>query len=298
MAYQPIGNYGIIGDMRSCALVGMDGSIDWMCLPRFDSPTVFARLLDDAKGGHFSITPVESGYTSRQYYWPDTNVLVTRMLGDTGSIELIDFMPVPQAGGDEGSRQVVRRVRCVRGGMCVRLECRPAFDYARGTHEVELVDGGAAFRAENTTLALSCSASIQTGPGDSVVAELDMSEGEELDVVLREAEPGDAGCIACIESDEAEHLFRRNVDFWRSWIGQCTYNGRWGEMVRRSALALKLMTYEPTGAIVASPTTSLPETIGGERNWDYRYSWIRDSAFTVYALLRLGFRKRRTSSSF
>ena len=286
MAYQPIENYGMIGDMHSMALVGINGSIDWLCLPRFDSPSVFAAILDDKKGGNFRIWPTDPDATCKQFYWPETNVLVTRFLAPEGAAEITDFMPVCSATTGNGKRQLLRRVSAVRGTTCFRLECRPAFNFARDSHEVTLGETGAHFTSAQLSLGLATRVPLQESAG-GVTAEFTLEEGESAVFALREVDG--KTCGVCLSPDDGEVQFRETVDYWRRWIGQCSYTGRWRETVHRSALALKLLTYEPTGAIVAAPTCSLPEGVGGERNWDYRYTWIRDSAFTVYAFLRLGF---------
>jgi len=291
MTYQPINDHGIIGDMHSAALVSIKGSIDWLCMPRFDSPSVFAAILDDTKGGFFQIRPADAeASTCKQFYWPDTNVLVTRFLQEGAAAELIDFMPVGRDSDFATSRrQVIRRVTAVRGRMTLRAECRPAFNYARDGHETTLTGGGAEFRSADAHLGLATSVPL-TVENNAAVAEFSLEEGETESFVLREL-TADEACGASLTEAEAEAAFRETVAYWRAWLSQSTYRGRWREMVDRSALALKLLTYEPTGAIVAAPTCSLPEGIGGERNWDYRYTWMRDSAFTVFALLRLGFTK-------
>lgn len=286
MAYQPIESYGMIGDMHSVALVGTNGSIDWLCLPRFDSPSVFAAILDDKKGGNFRIAPVEADVTCKQFYSPETNVLITRFLASAGAAELTDFMPVGAAAAQHGRRQILRRVTAVRGTTRFHLECRPAFNFARDAHQVTLSETGALFASAQLRLGLATRIPLRESAG-GVVAEFTLHEGESAVFALREIE-GET-CGVCLSPEEGEAFFRDTVAYWRRWLGQCTYTGRWREMVHRSALALKLLTYEPTGAIVAAPTCSLPEGVGGERNWDYRYTWIRDSAFTVYAFLRLGF---------
>jgi GH15 family glucan-1,4-alpha-glucosidase len=287
MSYRPIEHYGVIGNLRTCALVGMDGSVDWLCLPRFDSPSVFAAVLDDQKGGRLRIAPPGcDGLRHKQFYWPDTNVLITRFLHPDGIGEIEDYMPVGAASGGLAD-QVVRRVRVVRGQMPFRLECRPAFDYARARHKTTVTEHGARFDAPALSLGLAASVPL-VQDGDGVTADLHLGEGQSAAFVLRLLEPGDSSGH-CPGTGEAEELFRDTVAYWRRWIARCTYRGRWRETVQRSALALKLLTYEPTGAIVAAPTTSLPEGIGGSRNWDYRYTWIRDAAFTVYAFMRIGF---------
>jgi len=285
--YQPIENYGIIGNLRTAALVGLDGSIDWLCLPRFDSPSVFGAILDDAKGGRFRIAPIFEGSRHKQFYWPETNVLVTRFLHPDGILELIDFMPVPQPG-DECEHQIIRRVHVVTGEVSIRVECQPAFDYARAPHTTLPDDCGIRFEGAGLTLVLTTPVAMHIEPNGGVVGEVFLKAGEERTFILQLLEQGKKPS-ACPTPAGAAVLFQRTVDYWQRWLKKCTYTGRWRDVVYRSALVLKLMTYEPTGAIVASPTTSLPEGIGGVRNWDYRYTWIRDAAFTLYALLRIGF---------
>jgi GH15 family glucan-1,4-alpha-glucosidase len=287
MAYQPIEDYGIIGNMHTTALVGSNGSIDWLCHPHFDSPSVFAATLDDQKGGRFSITPADDRVTCKQFYWPDTNILVTRFLSPDGVGQIIDFMPVGVPAGAPGHHWLVRRVEVVRGTMKFGMVCHPAFDYARASHQTTLTDTGARFDAPGLSLALVTSVPLQHR-GDAVESEFTLGEGEATAFVLREVEPG-AGCGPACSAEQAFDLFQGTADYWRAWLSQSTYRGRWREAVHRSALALKLLTFEPTGAIVAAPTCSLPEGIGGERNWDYRYTWIRDAAFTIYGFMRIGF---------
>ena len=286
-SYQPIESYGLIGDMHTVALVGLDGSIDWCCIPRFDAPSVFGRILDAEKGGFWQIRLLAGEVTSKQFYWPETNILVTRFLSEEGVGEVTDYMPV---GGREESRrhrEIVRTVKAVRGTVGFRMECRPAFDYARVRHELTLNGNGACFDAPDLNLSLASKVPLERD-GDGVVCDFWLAEGETATFTLRESTEG-GHCGHALEDTEAEEAFRATVAFWRRWLGQCTYAGRWREIVHRSALALKLLTYEPTGAIVAAPTCSLPEGVGGVRNWDYRYTWIRDAAFTLYAFLRIGF---------
>ncbi|HTZ51382.1 MAG TPA: glycoside hydrolase family 15 protein [Spirochaetia bacterium] len=283
--YQPIEHYGIIGNLRTAALVGMDGSIDWLCLPAFDSPSVFAALLDDRKGGRFRIAPAGDSFRHKQFYWPDTAILVTRFLHEQGVGEVEDYMPVP--GPEAGPADLIRRVRVVRGRIPFRLECRPAFDYARAPSQTHLTAHGARFDGPGLSLGLAAPVPLQRDQ-DGVVADFTLAEGEKAAFVLRRLHPDDRQ-EACPGGDAAEVLFRDTVAYWRRWLAHCTYTGRWREIVQRSALTLKLLSFEPTGAIVAAPTCSLPEAIGGPRNWDYRYTWIRDAAFTLYGLLRIGF---------
>jgi GH15 family glucan-1,4-alpha-glucosidase len=286
MAYKPIESYGVIGDLHSVALVGTDGSIDWCCLPHFDSPSVFAAILDDQKGGFFRIASLLEGQL-KQMYLPDTNVLVTRFLSPDGVGEVIDFMPVHDPARGAKTHEIVRVVKAVRGRVRFRLECQPAFDFARRPHQLVLKGRGAVFDAGDLKLAL-----ISRFPlcpvGSGVVTEFVLNADESATFILRQVEDEpDAGLLeARLVGEEA---LARTVRFWRQWLSTCRYEGRWREMVHRSALVLKLLTFQPTGAIVAAPTCSLPEEIGGVRNWDYRYTWVRDAAFTVYAFLRLGF---------
>ncbi len=287
MAYQPIENYGIIGDMHTTALVGTNGSIDWYCFPHFDSPSVFAAILDDKKGGRFKIAPTCEGITHKQFYWPETNVLITRFLSPDGVAEIVDYMPVGAAAREFGYHKLVRRVNVLRGAMPYRIECQPAFNYARDEHKTEISSGGASFNSRSLSLGLSTRIPLKLR-GNGVTADFRLQEGQRAVFVLKQIESG-AAPGTLLSEEEAEEQFRMTVEYWRRWISQCTYKGRWRETVHRSALVLKLLTYEATGAIVAAPTCSLPEGVGGERNWDYRYTWIRDAAFTIYGLMRIGF---------
>ena len=288
MPYQPIENYGIIGNMHTVALVGMNGSIDWFCDPHFDSASVFAAILDDAKGGRYKISPTSDGVTNKQMYWPETNVLVTRFLSPDGVGEVIDFMPVGLADGELGYHQLIRRVHVVRGAMTFRMECHPAFNYARDDHETSITPGGAIFRSASACLQLSTTVPLQQ-EGSGAVAQFTLTEGQIANFVLGSATLESADPCMPIADLETDNLFKATVDYWRNWLSKSNYKGRWREMVERSALALKLLTFEDTGAIVAAPTCSLPEDLGGVRNWDYRYTWIRDAAFTLYGLPRIGF---------
>ncbi|MDA2910778.1 glycoside hydrolase family 15 protein [Nitrospiraceae bacterium AH_259_D15_M11_P09] len=287
MGYQPIENYGLIGNMHTAALVGMDGSIDWFCFPHFDSPSMFGALLDDQKGGRFKIAPTTRAGTRRQFYWPDTNVLVTRFLSPDGVGQIIDFMPVGVEEHEPSYHRLIRRVQVLRGTMAFRVECSPAFNYARSEHKVEIGRNTVSFHSPELSMGLGTSAPMKQ-EGSGAAAEFVLQEGQEAQFVLGVMDPGVERCVT-LSQQEAEKLFRQTVEYWRRWLSKCTYMGRWREVVYRSALALKLLTFEPTGAIVAAPTCSLPEGIGGERNWDYRYTWLRDAAFTLYGLLRVGF---------
>jgi GH15 family glucan-1,4-alpha-glucosidase len=289
--YQPIENYGIIGNMRTVALVGINGSIDWYCSPRFDSPSLFGAILDNEKGGRFQICPFAKDVRHKQFYWPSTNILITRFLHGDGIAELVDFMPVGFPSDSPWYHHLYRQIRCVRGSVRVRLACRPAFDYGRKTHETTVDANGAAFKSEGLSVALSSAVPLEPDGKGGVTTEFVLEEGESHTFTFSGECDEDSGPCRPPTESEAEELFQRTVKFWQQWLSSCTYRGRWREQVYRSALALKLLTFEPTGAIVAAATTSLPEVIGGSRNWDYRYTWLRDAAFTVYAFLRIGFRE-------
>ncbi|HEY2116400.1 MAG TPA: glycoside hydrolase family 15 protein, partial [Candidatus Angelobacter sp.] len=294
MPYQPIENYGIIGNMRTVALVGMNGSIDWCCYPHFDSPSVFGAILDDGKGGRFQICPIGDQVRHKQFYWPSTNILITRFLLPDGIAELEDFMPVGLPSDSPWYHHLYRRIRCVRGVVRISLTCRPAFDYGRKSHETVLDERGAIFNSGSLIIALSAAVPLTRDEKGGVTAEFALEEGESQVFILREHDVTETVLDSPTEG-EAEELFQKTVKFWHRWLSTCTYQGRWREQVYRSALALKLLTFDPTGAIIAAPTTSLPEVIGGSRNWDYRYTWARDAAFTVYGFLRIGFREEAAS---
>lgn len=288
LPYLPIEDHGVIGDLHTVALVACDGTIDWCCFPRFDSPSIFGSILD-RRGGHFRIGSIEWRPHQRQMYLPDTNVLVTRFMGEESVAEVVDFMPVQPRSAPPGGRvhRIVRRVRGVRGRTPMELVCAPAFDYARARGTVHVHGGVAHVAHGDLQLTLLADVPLEAH-GDAVVATFEVGEGDQIDVVLEGRESGTVR-LDPLHPHEAEELFEATVRFWRTWLARSRYEGRWREMVERSALVLKLLTYAPTGAIVAAPTTSLPEAIGGERNWDYRFTWIRDASFTLYSLLRIGF---------
>lgn len=285
----PIESYGLIGNMRTAALVGINGSIDWFCPQKFDAPSIFAAVLDDEIGGRFMISPAEEYLRSKQFYWPDTNVLVTRFLCDDGVAELTDYMPVG-IGSEDALRErwLIRRLKLVRGSLSMRVLCQPAFDYARGKHKTKITENGAMFWSDDLRLALAASIPLKEEDG-GVSAVFNLAEGESAVFSIQLLDKGAKSFSPPLTAEEELPIFERTVDYWHDWLAQCTYTGRWREIVHRSALVMKLMTYEPTGAIVASPTCSLPEAIGGPRNWDYRYTWLRDAAFTIYGFLRIGF---------
>ncbi len=283
--YLPIEHHGVIGDLHTVALVGNEGTIDWFCPGRFDEPSLFGALLDADSGGHFAIRPASEEFTTKQLYLPGTAVLVTRFFTEGGVGEIVDFMPIGAS-----SCTIVRRVEVVRGSLTFRLECRPAFDYARTPHRLTVDGGLATFLAGDDVCELRSVTGELAAHGDGAVGHVTLGRGERASFVLCAGTPGRAWDEAAVDA-----AFGETVAFWRAWIGQSTYRGRWREMVDRSAITLKLLTYQPTGAVVAAPTTSLPEHIGGPRNWDYRYCWLRDSAFTMFAFLRLGFRDEAMS---
>jgi GH15 family glucan-1,4-alpha-glucosidase len=284
--YVPIAEHGIIGDLHTAALVATDGTIDWYCCPHFDSPSIFGAILDRQRGGYYRIAPATAGWTPKQLYFPDTNVLITRFLTRNGVGEVQDFMPIHETPGSVFRHRLIRRVLGVRGELTFRIEVEPRFNYGRDPHTTVFHENGVVFRSEGMSLALE-SATPLTLTDTGVTCEITLSPGESVTFVLeRVTEDYVPRPYSEAETREA---FDRTIEYWRRWLSKSRYQGRWREVVHRSALTLKLLTYRPTGGIVAAPTTSLPEHIGGGRNWDYRYTWIRDAAFSLYALLRLGF---------
>ncbi|CAA9439660.1 MAG: GH15 [uncultured Quadrisphaera sp.] len=289
--YTPIADHGAIGDLRTAALVGADGRIDWFCCPRFDSPSVFGAVLDAARGGHWTIAPAGRA-GSRQFYLPDTNVLVTRFSAAGGVVEVTDLMPVLRPHDPDHRQRLVRRVSAVRGSLAMRSTLAPRFDYGRAEHTATPREGGVLLAGPGLTLVLTTELPVEVSDGD-VTGAFTLDEGEVATFVLDvvpDTDPGQhpARGPAAPPAD-ADALVTGTIAFWRAWVGRSRYAGRWRETVNRSALTLKLLTHEPSGAIVAAATMGLPEEIGGSRNWDYRHVWIRDAAFSLYALLRLGF---------
>ncbi|KAH8696260.1 putative glycosyl hydrolase [Talaromyces proteolyticus] len=336
--YRPIEDYGIIGDMHTAALVSKDGSVDFMCWPVFDSPSIFCRLLDKNKGGHFSIMaePSQGLPISKQRYLPYTNILETRWIHEDGVLNLYDFFPVsnvksPQSdrhltgycgctepGGNRwktGARHsgIVRRLECGRGEMELKMELFPAFNYAQDGHTVRSNLSNETSQNKLQTVYFDGLQerlqldiwvdSRREGPGHpktvfrledrpgflgpGLVADIHMEEGQDIIFVLHSPEkaiPGSAQIASYLSRLETE-----TFEFWTDWSHKCTFRGHYRETVERSLLILKLLTYKPTGAVIAAPTFSLPENIGGSRNWDYRYSWVRDTSFTLYAFLKNGY---------
>ena len=286
--YLPIAAYALIGDCRSAALVGADGSLDWLCLPRFDDPSVFGRIVDSRRGGHWQVCPVDE-YRVVQRYGDRNNILETTFCTATGTVVVTDFMPVDEAtienhARPHGEPRLVRIVECLTGAVTLRHQFKPAPDYA---------DGRARFRAEgyrihgnSETLHVCLQSTVAvTGP----TVRWRMRAGDTIALALRSDKRGPCASPRRLWSVEhARDLARTTQEYWWRWIDRCNYRGPYQEPVIRSALALKLMTYSPTGAIVAAPTTSLPEEVGGERNWDYRFTWLRDASFTLYAFFQVG----------
>ncbi len=284
---QPIEDHGIIGDLHTVALVGRDGAIDLMCLPQFDSPTMFASLLDAERGGRFQLAPESHGAAQKQLYLPDSNILLTRSLFDEGVGEVSDFMA---AGGEDGVQALVRRAKTVRGRIAFRMLCAPRFDYGRAGHRVERrSDRELLFTSDGTgglAFVLRSDVPLDVENG-AAAATFTLPAGESASFVLETVRAGVPTASAA--PDYVSSSFKRTNDYWRRWVARSTYRGRWREIVNRSALTLKLLTSVDHGSMVASPTFGLPERRGGARNWDYRYTWIRDASFTLYALHRLGY---------
>lgn len=285
MRYKPIEDYGVIGDLETVALVDRSGSMDLFCLPDIDSPTIFAALLDDKQGGRFEITTTIRGARHKQLYLPDTNILLTRFLCEDGIGEVTDFMPV---GSMRNAHAVVRRVTAVRGPFSFSVRCDPRFDYGRAGHDVEAHDGVIVFLPHGgggMALRLYAPVPLEIRDG-AAVGQFTLDSGQTADFVL-EAAGRDAGSPVT-EQGWVDRAFDCTMAYWRDWISRSLYRGRWGDMVSRSALTMKLLTSARWGSIAAAATFGLPELVGGERNWDYRFTWIRDGAFTAACLIRLG----------
>lgn len=281
--YKDIDNYGIIGDLRTVALVGNDGAIDFLCWPNFDSPSIFGALLDEHKGGSFKISPLWKQRVAKQIYLPDTNILFTRFLSDEGVAEIMDFMPT---GRPDLKHMLVRQVKTVRGQIKYRLQCNPKFNYGQSGHRTQIQGHGALFESEDglaVFLRTSLPLKIDNGAAD---AEFTLNTGETASFILEKAD----GLSSDFSQEKyIQEALDTTISFWRRWIKGSHYQGRWRERVNRSALTLKLLTSEAFGSMVASPTFGLPEVIGGPRNWDYRYTWIRDTCFSLNVLMRLGY---------
>src|ERR1700730_9011238 len=285
MSFEPIENYGVIGNMQSIGLVGMNASIDFLSYPNFDSPTIFAALLDDQKGGRFEIRPKLPNARVRQMYLPDTNILITRFLAEEGVSELTDYMPIDSDGGEPN--EIVRKVAVIRGDVRFQMCCQPRFSYATCGHQLELSETGATFYPFSSDCPpMSLHSTVALGQlTDDVTADFSLKAGQTATFLFGAVRAGGQQA----EMELLDQRFRDTAQFWKAWIAKSRYKGRWREMVHRSALLLKLLISRKHGSLIAAPTFSLPESIGGVRNWDYRFTWLRDATFTLYALIRLGF---------
>ena len=285
--YKPIGAYGLIGNLETCVLVSDDGSIDWCCLPYLQSPSVFAAILDDQKGGRFSIQPSDS-FDATQRYLPNTNVLETEFTTDSGTVVLRDFMPILSDDPEAPYSQpwIFRKAECTDGTVALDIDFQPRFNYARGRTVVEALEEGIIARGNGEHVSLTTSLELETDD-DTAHGRHHLDAGDVHWYTLQ------YGQRKRPDSVDPEALLQQVQRYWRSWVHQCTpeacpFDGPWHDAIVRSELVLKLLMHHRTGAIAAAPTTSLPELIGGTRNWDYRFSWIRDSAFTLQALYKLG----------
>jgi GH15 family glucan-1,4-alpha-glucosidase len=297
--YPPISEHGMVGDLQTAALITSQGVVNWWCAPRFDAPSIFAALLDHDRGGHFSLTADAPSATTRQLYLPDTAILVNRFMTEGGVGEVIDFMPIDRPHHATDRHTLIRLMRVARGTVNFALECRPRFDYGRVEHRLDL--DSAAGVAHFASPHLDAHLQLLHGPGEpgmvrdpsgggDVTASVTLGAGQFAAAVFSTCAPGDTPPAPMTEQ-EVRDAFGATRRYWHKWILRCRYRGRWQQMVNRSAITLKLMTYAPTGAPVAAITTGLPEQVGGERNWDYRYTWIRDASLSIRALLDLGFTK-------
>jgi GH15 family glucan-1,4-alpha-glucosidase len=292
MREQAIENYGIIGNMRSAALVSITGAIDFFCFPAFDSPSIFAALLDEEKGGTFHIEPQIDNLRTKQLYLPDTNILLTRFLSSTGVAELTDFMPVSETEGHNYAHQLIRTVRVIRGEVRFRLLCAPRFDYARASHTASRHGDSICFHPQAPAcpeMILQATIPLHIHKNDAT-AEFTLCAGQSASFALGSLVANEERYQQTeLDAQSIETQFNGTTKYWRDWMHQSKYQGRWREVVNRSALALKLLTSREHGSILAAATFGLPEQPGGARNWDYRFTWLRDSSFTLYAFMRLGF---------
>ncbi|MEI8080955.1 MAG: glycoside hydrolase family 15 protein [Actinomycetes bacterium] len=292
IAYPPIANHGLIGDLQTAALVGLDGCINWFCCPRFDSPSMFGSLLDNERGGFFRLAASDPDAVVKQLYLVDTAVLITRYLTAEGVGEVIDFMPIDNPTIATDTHRIVLIARVVRGEVAFTLECAPRFDYARADHFTELTDQHALFTSDDFEVSLHTGNKLDHSlgkqlPNGDASTTFSLKAGEVSGAILATGPRGSTAGV--LGTGEIIDLMERTVRYWRRWTNKSNYVGRWRETVNRSAMTLKLMTYAPTGALVAAPTCGLPEQVGGERNWDYRYTWVRDGSFSTSALMKLGY---------
>ena len=281
--FQPIENYGIIGNMQTIALVSLQGSIDFMCLPDFDSPSVFAAMLDSKRGGYFSLEPQLENVSTKQLYLPGTAILLTRYFSDTGIAELTDYMPLSESGTGTA---IVRSVKAIRGQITFKVNCEPRFGYANSKHTASKSGNEINFDcpSASTNISLTGDMAFDIKKGGAY-AEFTLKEGETSYIVLNLCPDKDSPGLEWYK----QNSYHETATYWRNWVNKTSYSGHYGELVRRSAITLKLLTSSKYGSVVAAPTFSLPETLGGTRNWDYRFTWIRDAAFTMYAFLTLGY---------
>ncbi|TMI08267.1 glycoside hydrolase family 15 protein [Candidatus Bathyarchaeota archaeon] len=282
--YKPISDYGVIGDMHTAALVGLDGSIDWYCAPRFDSPSLFAALLDLRKGGRFQLSPTEK-YRTKQTYGGDTNVLATMFDSQEGRIRLTDFMPCFMEKGElKGFQELHRIVDCLEGNPGLKLIFQPRFNYARGNTIIRETRDGCLARNQRHFISLASSVKLLVSDKDLLVNDFRLSRGQRIVFVLKWG----SSSSAPVGRYETSRKLSKTLSYWKRWVNHIKYQGPYRAHVVRSCLVLKMLQYAPTGAMVAAVTTSLPESIGAMRNWDYRYSWIRDNALSVWALSEAG----------
>lgn len=290
--FQPIENYGIIGNLKTVALVSLNGSIDFMCAPKFDSPSVFATMLDSQRGGFCAIEPDLENLTTKQLYFPGTAILLTRFFSDDGIAELTDFMPIA-TGNKSSTSAIVRHIKTVRGSIKFKFSCIPRFGYSESDYEVIKDNDQLIFSCEKEKLNIKIAANVPlVVRKKNGYAEFILEEAETATIVLEFLKPEEQGEELSFYENDAYH---ETKEFWVKWINKTSYNGRYSELIRRSVITLKLLTSAEFGSVVAAPTFGLPEALGGDRNWDYRFTWIRDAAFTMYAFLSLGFYDEATA---
>jgi GH15 family glucan-1,4-alpha-glucosidase len=293
--YQRIENYGIIGNLETVALVSLTGSIDFMCFPRFDSPTLFASLLDAGKGGYFSVEPELEDYSSKQLYIPGTAILLTRYFSDSGIAELTDYMPIRPVT-EETDCTIVRKIKTIRGNITFKVNCVPRFDYAAADHDAVQQDNEIIFtdiNDGNICLRLIADVPLQLKRKDGY-AEFTLKESEVAHIILQAVKKDHKEPFPGVDY-YAHNTYHETIAAWQKWVGKSTYRGHYAELIQRSVITLKLLTSARFGSVVAAATFGIPETLGGNRNWDYRFTWIRDAAFTMYAFLKLGFYDEATA---
>ncbi|NJM06637.1 glycoside hydrolase family 15 protein [Candidatus Gracilibacteria bacterium] len=278
MSYTPINDHGLIGDLHTAGLVNKDGALVWLPWPRFDSPSLFTAILDHRQGGVWRIAPVATR-TTAQCYQGETAVLVTTFETDSGRAELHDWMSPWE--GPTSEHDLCRVLRCVAGTIEADCVFAPRPDYAQSAAALQLMSDGITFSAHGETFTLACSHPLRV-EGNNATLRVILQAGEELRLILRSGAPA--------RLDDFDRERELTMAFWQAWVAKGCYDGPWAIEVRRSAITLKLLTYAPSGAILAAPTTSLPEWIGGARNWDYRFTWLRDASLTLNALYRVGYR--------